>query len=463
MIIDYSSVSSERDITADIAIVGAGVVGIALARELSESSLSVALLESGGFEQDEHSRALNEGDVTGVQYPLLTDTRARCLGGSSSRWGGWCCPLDPADFEPKAWVKLSGWPLSYSDLQVYYELAHKFLGLPVSNYSTDYWAEQTLLPPLPLATNDVSTIIHQVCGPLNVGIRYRSMLSSSQNIVAHLHATALHLQSSNDKKQIIWANVALGSGNQVRLHAKRFVLAGGGIENARLLLLSEVGGQAVGRYFCEHPHLRTSGISNISERFDLRLYQEAIYGSSAGKGCIIGALHIPEETRKREQLSNTKLFLDLDGNGSNSADLVTVWEQVPSPLSRITLSNKKDRFGKRLPRLHWELTEEDWRTVEQSSDLFRIALEDAGIGKVEPTSVPVAALVGGIGPGHHHLGTTRMSATAAVGVVDSTCRVHGIDNLYIAGTSVFPTGGHAPPTLTVIALALRLAEHLISS
>ena len=138
-------------------------------------------------------------------------------------------------------------------------------------------------------------------------------------------------------------------------------------------------------------------------------------------------------------------------------------EQLPDPDSRVTLSDQVDGFGMPIPRLDWRLHEFERRTAAVMVNHANEAFQTAGIGRVIAESCirdPSADWQSGVEEGFHHLGTTRMSDSAETGVVNSECRVHGVDNLFICSSSVFPTGGSENPTFTIIALAMRLADHL---
>jgi choline dehydrogenase-like flavoprotein len=131
------------------------------------------------------------------------------------------------------------------------------------------------------------------------------------------------------------------------------------------------------------------------------------------------------------------------------------------PGNAVRLGDARDVFGRPLPRLDWRLSERDVRSVQRAFGLLGRALERSGQGRIEldfPDTPDCwrAACTGG----KHHMGTTRMHESPAQGVVDADCRVHGTANLYVAGSSVFPTGGYANPTLTIVALTIRLADHL---
>jgi len=131
----------------------------------------------------------------------------------------------------------------------------------------------------------------------------------------------------------------------------------------------------------------------------------------------------------------------------------------PNPSSRVKLDSTRDRFDKLRLKLDWRLTELDIKTVLRGQQIMDEELRRAKLGHIEVDDydeIPPP----GISGGYHHMGTTRMSTDPNVGVVDATCRIHGIDNVFVAGSSVFPTSGFANPTLTIVALAIRLADHL---
>jgi hypothetical protein len=137
-------------------------------------------------------------------------------------------------------------------------------------------------------------------------------------------------------------------------------------------------------------------------------------------------------------------------------NVACMWEQSPCENSRVTLSHERDLFGQNKVKLDWRFNPTQEVALQRTLELFAKEVGKAGIGRLN-----VDIRVGDGGPGgHHHMGTTRMHPDARRGVVDSDCRVHGLSNLYLAGSSVFPTSGAINPTLTIVALAERLADHL---
>ncbi len=123
----------------------------------------------------------------------------------------------------------------------------------------------------------------------------------------------------------------------------------------------------------------------------------------------------------------------------------------------MVLDRERDALGMPRVALHWRPTEQDLHSIDRWLVGFAAAVEDRGLGQVvRPSGDWLQRIVGG----PHHMGTTRMADDHRHGVVDRNCRVHSTSNLYIAGSSVFSTGGYANPTFTIVELALRLADHL---
>jgi choline dehydrogenase-like flavoprotein len=315
-------------------------------------------------------------------------------------------------------------------------------------------------------------------------------------------------------------------GKEFSVRARTYVLAVGGIEVPRLLLLSNrthkdgLGNQhdLVGRFFMEHPHF-WSGIFYPTDPEAFR--KTALYNEihSVNRVPVVGKLALNQEVVRKERLLSQNIqliprFLDAPGaNGSTKgvdsaramvkalkgenvdnlgghvqnviSDVGSVllagarkvhgkiagrpqvpafyfanmMEQVPNPESRVTLGRQRDSLGQNRLQLDWKITAQDIQSAVRTQELIGGAMERAGLGRFDQQlrgEAPPSNTEGG----YHHMGTTRMAEDSKSGVVDPQCRVHGVGNLYIAGPSVFPTGGYANPVLTIIALTLRLADRL---
>ena len=313
------------------------------------------------------------------------------------------------------------------------------------------------------------------------------------------------------------------TGRRLQVKAKLFVLATGGIENARLLLLSNgrhadgIGNERglVGRYFMEHPRFLAGSIQPARRDLPLRFYKKHEIAQSFVRAHLV----LSQETQRAEELVDVQVRLEpvydsryrraADSSGANSlaymfaslgrgkapdelgthvrnvmADLDAIalasWRKLryddiplddiqlypridptPSPDSRVTLADATDALGRRRARLDWQLHPNDMKSVRRTLEILGAELGRAGLGRVQIGWEDDERWPPDTSGGWHHMGTTRMSADASSGVVDADCRVHGMGNLYVAGSSVFATAGSGTPTLTIVALALRLAEHVM--
>lgn len=497
MVIDGRSVESEAVVEADVCVIGAGAAGITLARSLDGAPLSVCLLESGGFEPDTQTQELAagpyEGTIPGEDY--LLGSRLRYFGGTTGHWTGWCRPLSEIDFEERSWVPNSGWPISRADLDPYYDRAAAVLEIR----PFDYDLSEVITPDHPrlLAESEriVTHIFHR-SPPTRFGTRYRDELARSENVRMCLFSNLLELEVDAAVTRVTHARVGCLAGNGFRVKAKHFVLAAGAIENCRLLLLSNaverhgLGNRhdAVGRYYMEHPHLRAGNVVLTDPRINATLYyahrNERLGHEAAG---VFG---IAEPVQREERLMNFRVFFGpTEDTGEEAAFRETVGgalmklrqsehravrvgerplyfhlgvgsEQAPDPNNRVTLVEERDALGSRRCKLVCNLSELDSLTVRRSIEILSSELGSRSMGRLSlriDEEHPWPPLMGG---GPHQLGGTRMHADPRKGVVDANCQVHGVSNLHVAGSSVFPTGGFANPTLTILALTLRLADRI---
>jgi choline dehydrogenase-like flavoprotein len=406
-------------------------------------------------------------------------------------------------------VPESGWPFGREELQPYYERAHERLGLGPFDYDAAQWEARLGARRLALAPQRMVTRIFRLARPSCFHDLYRERVATAPNVRLLLHANALELQTDEHAGAVTSLAVGCLSGRRVRVAARRYVLAAGGIENARLLLLSHAvqanglgnGSDLVGRYFMEHAHF-ASGVVDLERPRALRLdlYQrnrdagvgrlflpESVQEQEAIAGCsvMIEPLYRGDETRPASRLARVIEALrrmrqrdplrrraarlagaPLEGLPRIGRPLAALrlrhtMEQAPNRASRVVLDDQRDAFGARRVRLEWRTSALEERTWLRSLELLDAAFREAGIGRLrelpEARGWPPPPLQGKRG---HHMGTTRMSDDPRRGVVDADCRVHGVANLFVAGSSVFPTSGVGTPTLTLVALAIRLADRL---
>jgi choline dehydrogenase-like flavoprotein len=534
MFIDTRQLDEGKVVVATVCIIGAGVAGITLAREMEQQGIDTCLLESGGFEPDDATRDLYRGQSVGLDYQFADGCRARFFGGSSNCWGGWSRPLDAWDFEQKDWVPHSGWPFGLEELLPYYARTHDLLKLGPVNFDPAFWEQsinRTDVRRVPFHSGRVRDTISQFSPPARFGKLYRHALKVARTVRVYLHANVTQIESDAITSRVTQVRVQTLTGRRIVVRARLFVLATGGIENARLLLASnqtEAAGLGnrhglVGRFFMDHPRLLSGSVQFAPAWSRNKLYDikyNYMNAAVAAHGVHIASqFALTPATLKNEELLNARVCFcsEFPGEGSQGAqalfrckqalldkeqpgwslrrDLSTmakeplntlaygftrlfhpraliknvgfqvIVEPAPNPDSRVTLSpSQRDQLG--LPRVQvdWRLNDLVRRTVDRTLQLVAQELHMSAVAQV--TLGP--SIEGGVWPPTlekegtwHHMGTTRMHDSPLAGVVDRNCRVHGMANLYIAGSSVFPTAGANFPTITIAALALRLSAHLV--
>ncbi|MEQ9061881.1 MAG: GMC family oxidoreductase [Gammaproteobacteria bacterium] len=529
MLLDLDDFDADAELDCDVAIVGGGAAGITLARHLAGHGLEVCLAESGGCDFEAATQALAAGPDLGDPYYPLEDSRLRFLGGTTNIWGGRCARFEALDFAPRPWVPGSGWPLELADLEPYYARAAADFALAASAVAADGWRDDSAAK-FGLDDGFVTRLWHFDNERERFNLARMDDLRRAGDVRVLLHANLVRIAAAANAASVEALELVSLGGRRARLRARHYVLAAGGIENARLLLASDdvettgIGNahDQVGRYFMEHPHGR-AGFLGPREGFGL---WAAFQRSRDASGAAIAPVLLPSAALQEEAgILNTaftfklqrdpalgvglskRLYGDLKHGLAPTAGNRRLWhayrglrtvvqrsvrrpverlrhagglrrvavmiraEQAPNPASRVVLAAARDALGVPRAALDWRLCALDKHTVSAMTARLATLLAARGIGRLEParwldepaTSWPLDATVGNhpIG-GYHHMGTTRMSASPAHGVVDADCRVHGYANLYVAGSSVFATASWANPTLTIVALAHRLGDHLLA-
>ena len=500
-------------------VVGSGPIGLAIASEISRWSARVLILESGGLTRDRHTDDLDDFvDVGSPRVPSKDLPRVRTFGGTSSVWSGKCAPFDDIDFQERSWIDYSGWPIGVSDVSPFYNRASEFLGLKAVPYDESLWPLLGQAPKCELDSDLIKTQFWQYSQDRDkprdfarFGPQFMRRLPSNVSIL--LNATVTNLNVSNGRFGSV--DVVAPGGQPLRVAASCVVLAAGGIENARLLLLSqrsqtELGGQAIGRFLMDHPRcsiadVKADDISGIQQVFGLYGLRDrtrrrwfthgmalspALQRAEGLLNCSAWFTEVRSADDPWEALKNVVSGDDLKigdlraiyrnlplaGKGIwrhavkrrgvlHKCDLLTLdcfVEQRPDPASRISLADRTDRFGLPMAQIDWRIDELEKRSILRFAQIILAELKRIGLPEPDVASWIKDQDVDGVSfiDAAHPTGTTRMSVGPASGVVDKDCRMHGIDGLYIAGSSVFCTAGRANPTFMATALAIRLADHL---
>ncbi|MCE9646576.1 MAG: GMC family oxidoreductase [Chloroflexi bacterium] len=523
MLIDARTISQDQTLHGDLCIVGAGAAGISLAREFIGMDLRVILLEGGGNDFDHRNQFMYRGEISGRPYLSPEFTRRRQFGGTTVTWSGRCRPLDELDFEGRPWVRHGEWPFSKAHLDPYFERAHTICEAGPYDYTADLPASGLDLQASPELniklfqfsppTNFKETYGGDLVKSTNIQVYthanlVRMALDKDARTLSSLHCMTLQKKSF----KVTARAYVLATGG---LEVPRLLLASRdcqahGIGNANDL---------VGRFFMEHPHI-TSGVASSLPQSIGADFLKLNYEIRQRNLGTLASFGLSDEKLKQEKLLNASAFfvkrpaykLSDSYFSQAMADFMEVndilrhatapaprlfralvkclqgapeilsassqivrhklrpayqWgirmqlETVPNPESRVLLSEKRDALG--MPRidLRWKMTGQDLQSFHGFEEILYAALPKLGIQArrfahaVDADGWPVTLQVG-----KHHMGTTRMDDNPRLGVVDRHSRVHDTTNLYIASSSVFPSSGMANPTLTIVALALRLADRL---
>ena len=454
-------------------VTGSGPAGVTVARELADAGISVVIFEAGGLEISEASQEFYQGVTAGDPYFDLDVTRLRCFGGSSNHWAGWCRVMDAVDFEAKPHVPDSGWPITRAGIEPYLNKTHDIL-------------ELVPFKPDKSVSDDINWVQLIKSPAVRFGEKFRSEFEKSDKIalVLNTYVTELLGDGKRVNSAKLWSNGADGG----EFSAATFVVCTGGLENSRLLLWSNVkssGGvvpeaAALGRYWMEHPQFE----GGDAILFDTSMFEhdktgEAFFSPSAKAIARRQIMNFGIRLIERPYPGMKAMIADLAcqapetaewvarGLGQHlrcAAQLYVGWEQAPVFDNHVALHpSEKDAAGVPRINLTWKKGELEHRTLLEGLKLFGETLVKNNAGRVRieewvtsgqdyPADQELA--------GHHHMGGTRMGTDPKKSVVDANCKVHGMENLYVGGSSVFATSGQCNPTTTIVALALRLGAHL---
>ncbi len=498
MLIDATELTESSRLESDVVIAGGGVAGIALARQLADAGLSVLVLESGGEKPEQRTQALYQGTMTmggpgNDARPLneyLLSSRLRCFGGSGNVWGGKCAPLDPVDFDKRDWIRYSGWPIDRAALQPFYDRACELLELP--SFGAEPASVVGTDEPL-LAGRTSSLAIRPRCftqytgaGPGDAYASFKRSASDHARVRVCLHANVTAIKLGADGRRVESLEVRELDGRRHTAVGRTYVLAAGGIETVRLMLASNdvhhegVGNHSdwLGRAFQGHTTISqgdSTCMALLREESKLGLFNNQ---QRTKPHAVIG---LSDAAQHRYRTTNFTVTLMDDRKAASAAEgcitklsqrladapatarrqVYFMIEHTPNRNSRITLSRaERDELG--LPRVHLDMRygEPEFDSIDTAIGYLASELGRLEIGRVRWGGKRDQLVQLMQSPSRHHMGATRMARSPREGVVDEHCRVHGVDNLYVAGSSVFPTSGIANPTLTLLALTFRLGDHL---
>jgi choline dehydrogenase-like flavoprotein len=470
----------------DVFICGGGPAGITIARKLAAHGKNVLLLEAGGLSYSDESQNHYKGKNIGRTYwPELM--RLRYLGGSSNHWGGLCTLQDPITFDTHDGPGLPGWPISYEQVLRGIDEAKEILDIADKDLSPS--KQPGFMSPW------FDRFAFALSPPTRFFEKYGAELRQSRQIDVFYNANLFDITLSDNLARVKSFRVQNYNGHNSEVFAAEYVLALGGIENVRILLNANhqvragIGNHSgmVGRCFMESLNVPIGRFLVTDPEFwqvgavDLVPTEALMRQHGIGSGAIAFGPNVSASTALDHggRLRVLKEFIHqtgcswpdltaiarkiVDFNCPGDGVITSVIEQEPNPESRVSLTDDVDSFGLRRIQMNWQLNDRDLKTIrglaiEAAKEMAR---HDRARVQLAPFILDPDLEIPVIGHSHH-MGTTRMSANPRYGVVDENCRVHGIRNLYLAGSSVFPKCGGRNPTLTIVLLALRLGDFLSS-
>ncbi|WP_011579975.1 MULTISPECIES: FAD-dependent oxidoreductase [Chelativorans] len=505
----------------DVIVVGAGAVGIPLAVQLARGGKRVLLLEAGGRAKTGTLQGFEGTTSVGRHLRGLQEARLRSLGGTTNAWGGQLLEFDPIVFEQRDWVDGSRWPITRRDLDPFYELTFEMLGMRdrIKNTET-LWQKLNVAPPD--TGRDLDLFFTRWTPEPNFSRVFRSDLATNPNLHVMTNAPVVGLSRLESGRRF-GVTVAPRHGDTLSLSARHVVLAQGTIEIARLLSMPLTSGEIapwtgnpwLGKGFCDHVDadvgtVRLTDPERFHQIFDgallhghkylpkLKLSSEAqrrrrllgiaghfVFqsghenGLKAIKGIVRslmqGHLNMSELQDWRALAAIPKVAIPaamhllrnhrIYNPGDGGITLRVTGEQMPLRESGLRLTGKNDPQGMPIAEIDWRIDgQPELETIATFSSLVADFLKREGLAQVSLDPRLTArdpGFLSKIEDGFHQMGMARMGASPSDGVVDKDLRVFGTDNLFVAGAAAFRPAGFPNPTLTAIALALRLGDFLL--
>ena len=504
---DHTSVQTCK---TEVLIVGSGIAGFVLAKQLSEKRISCTILESGGIVEDDHDAIFSDVDFVRRRYGGASEGRSRCLGGTSVKWGGALLPFRQRDFMHRLNLQLANWPIDLIDIEPFITNAERLFGLDHSSYDA-------VVPKLD--TRNKAFVPREAKWPpfgnRNVTKLFSDIAEGRGSPEIWLNATVREFEIQGGSVKRVTA-FGPQKEQQLTVTARNIVICAGAIETTRLMLLldTQTEGQVIagrahlGKHLQDHlslplARIETKTPKKLNETFGFRWdgkIMRSIRLEQGLTGEVAGFVHVApramgptgfdplREFMRSIQKRNPDLmaFIRVFPHGNYllrmiwwrffkkrllwpdpaEYDVHFVIEQLSSATNKISLGDRTDLLGHFVAEIDWEVSESDTQELASFCRAFELFWNESGLsayGSLIWTSDPevdthskmeVADAI------YHPVGTTRMAEDAENGVVDRNMKVFGLANLYLGATSVFPNGGSSNPTMTLILLLLRLAEHL---
>jgi choline dehydrogenase-like flavoprotein len=515
---DFSD-TTETVFNADVCIIGSGASGFACAVSLLNSGLNVLILEGGTRHFDRRAADLQQGEVVAQPHTGIHTARERIVGGTTTKWGGQALPFMLEDFIIRKHVKLSGWPLSLEEMIPYYEKAESILGTDTSvPFEYRPWKDWHIKEP-GFNNTKVDLFVTKWCKTPNFAMQHGNKIEHAQNVILLRNANVTELIPGPSKNSVSALSIKTLNGKEGIVYARFIIAAGGAMETVRLLLNSRKFGEKglgnknnlVGCFFQDHVSARVGEIfpesrKKVHDVFDpfykngfkyfpriklmpdyaqklgiLHASAQIVFSEENG-GILSDAKNFYADIKNKQltvsslkPLTNPLTWFNMGraairwkiqkrGSSSRGPIFLEIHsEQEPIPESFIELSKNRDALGMHRIRLNWKISDLTIHTIKKTAQLMKEEFDHSGMGKVifkpwmNGSPEDARSFVSDV---FHQSGGLRMAEKEEEGVVDPSCRVFGIDNLYIASSAVFPTSSFSNPTMTTIAFAIRICEEV---
>jgi choline dehydrogenase-like flavoprotein len=522
MLIDFHQFRVPANLAADVLIAGAGAVGLSLAVDLVRRGAEVIVLEAGSDSAEKKSQEFFEA-ARWRGYPLegLQVGRFRALGGTTNLWPGQLVPFDPIVFEERPWVSDQSWPIDHTALVPYYEKAFDLLGLHQRKVDAEVW--NLLKTELPDLGEDLSVFLARWTPEPNFAVLFNEEVARHPRLHVIVNAPVTGLSLAGNEQKVCRVAIRHADGITHGISARQVVLANGTVEIARLLSLPLTNGCPppwannpwLGRGFSDHVDAYAGSVAPIDRArfhalFDNIMLRGLKYSpriklsqSAQRRERLLGiAASFLFNSQYKEDLDRLKFLVKSLLRGKIDRKVLAIpcrilpvarmalpmaaryllyrrtynatdggiqlrlsSEQVPLRKSRLYLRPDRDSLGMPLVDVEWLIDGVELNTMAQFCEKISAFFEREKLARIELNPLLMSrdrAFLSEIDDGNHQMGMARMAPTPSKGVVNADLRVHGLDNLYVAGAATFPTTGFANPTLTAIALGLRLSDHLMA-
>ena len=463
----FKNINQIKDIDFEVVIIGSGPAGISLALKLEKKKIKSLIIEAGPEEFSDTSQEFYTSKLVGDTITNLKESRLRQFGGTSAIWGGWSKPMEK--------YNLTNWGITYSELEKFSNEACKILNIN-NNFRK----------------SNISKHFNQIefqYSPVRFNEKYKDHITKSFFINLILNTQATKFIGNENKTESV---ECIFNNQSFKIKSKFFILCAGGIENSRILLWSRINGNLinknspVGLHWMTHPWfiggygvLRKKELSNylgknfINKDGPLHVASSEILNKE--RRILSGSIYMdPQENKKvvKEIIKDLlcvapeygkKIARSIFKKDLKCGNIFMHLEEPSNKNNKITLDDKiKDANGIPITNLYYKRSDatlvaaktilEEFAEVCRKLDLGRIAISKGIDDLKNYDSLGV----------YHHIGGTRIGSDSKNSVVDNNLKIHGNKNLYIAGSSVFPTSGYTNPTFTIVQLSLRLGEHIFN-